>query len=398
MITPTRRTLIGMGTIPALSLVPLPWTPRLTFSRDGTPAAGSPVIPDLLSLVPARIFKGDDPAATMVTLSDIAAELAYTETPLPETLSDDDPDRVGLSNVLVAVAGRGSLFQYAYVDDWRALHGFDIRDVDQVVEFGVPPGVVTLLRGRFDRDAINDALSDQGYETIEIDGHAVWNRGADYELDLEHPIARYWLGQAQNIALIDDETLVFAGAQDLISTVLATASGEMDALIDEPTIVGLFPADQDPLIAATIIRGDITSISDQTGKRGQGPAPNDVGPLVPPIAALLFGATPGNGVALDPDVDYEVSPVDYPLGENQIRVAFVDPADAGPGSSAIEERLAEGTSVVVGQDWADILGETQLSVDDQSGIAVISIPEWLPGQRDITRLLYQRDLGFLSTE
>ncbi|HEV2529550.1 MAG TPA: hypothetical protein VGT61_13970 [Thermomicrobiales bacterium] len=393
MIAPTRRTLIGI--IPAaLTLAALPRTTRPALAQDATPVASS-AVPELFSSIPASILDGDDPATTIVSFSDLAAELAHTGTPLPESLADDDPDRSGLSSVMLATGGSSVPFQFAYVENWRDLHGFDIRDVDQAADFGVPPDGVTLLRGRFDRDVIDAALSDQGYETIDIDGVDVWNRGADHEVDLDHPISRYWIGQAQNVALLGDDTLVFAGGKALISSVIAAASGEVDTLADDARIVALFPDDQDPLIAATIVRGDATVADQQVEQRGS--SPDDDTPLVPPVAAVLFGATPGNAVGIDSDVD-PTTAVDYPLGESQIRVTFIEEEDAAAGAEVIADRLDNGQSAVTGDDWNDLFGEVQTAVDEELGTVVISLPESLPGQRRIATVLYQQDLGFLLSE
>ena len=392
MRTLTRRTMIGVVPAVATAIRYPAGPPR----PAGTPASSGPTgLMAVLGLIPAAILDADDAFAGIVTISDLGAELEHTGVSVPESLSADSDEAGAFARTLIAVSTGGPIFEYAYAPDWRTLHGFDIRDIGQIVEFGQPPDHVTLLRGRFDRDEVDAALTRQGYETIDIDGVDVWNRGDDYAIDLEHPIGRYWVSQAQNFAMLGDDTLVIAGATGLIRAVIAAAAGNVDPVADDPRIAGLVSSEMDPLASAVIVPGILLAAGRHQLSTDGFASPDDP-PFLPPVVSAILGATVGNAVGNPSDEGADVPLADYPFGENQVRLLLRVAGDVDTARDAIAARLEAGQSFVLGLDWIDLFERVEFETDDDAGIVVMSLPEWLPGRRSVMKFFFQEDVGFLA--
>lgn len=65
--------------------------------------------------------------------------------------------------------------------EWREGFGFDVWDLDQMLMFGGSDRQLTILRGRFDVEAIEASLSASGYAERKVDDGTYLSWGEDHE-------------------------------------------------------------------------------------------------------------------------------------------------------------------------------------------------------------------------
>lgn len=353
------------------------------------------LVPPGFDLVPVAARDDDERYGIIVDFADLELELEHTGVVRPKSLDEDDPDRGSFLRALLPISAAGStVIQFALAEGWRELHGFDIRDIDQIIQYGQPPDRVTILQGRFDLDEIRAALTDQGYESLDVHGVEVMNGGEDYDLNLEpETISQFWVGQAQNVALIDDETLVFAAATGLVEAVVRVRSGDDESLLADHRLTALFPGAAGPLTSAIVMDG--RGLSAERFMTGDDFSDASV-PLLPRVEAAVFGSTPG-GLAIGSD-EPSGSSLGYDIGEAQIRVLFADAEAAAEGRVAIRTRVANGSSFATGQAWSDLFGDMEIDQVAGGSLVIVHFPDWVPGQRSVSNLVYQDDFGFLLWE
>ncbi len=351
-------------------------------------ATGDAMIPTILDVVPATARESDTQYGIVIELTDIASELEHTGTVRPASLDEGDPDREAYLDRLTAIASTGgTVVQFALAPEWRDLHGFDILDVDQIASYGVPPDRVIVLQGRFDRDEIRAALTDQGYEANDVDGVTVMALEDGDPLGLDNPVNRIWVGSARNVALIDDGRLAFSASTALVEEVIQTSAGDEESLNSDDDMLALFPMTAEPFTSGVVVDGRGLAADRFPNSEEDG------GPSLPRVHLTVFGATPG-ALSL-PSEDGRESEANYPIGENQVRVLFADGDAAATGREAIESRLATGSSVHLREAWSDLFGEIAVEQVNDSALVIVHLPKWMPGQRRVTDLVYMGDMGFL---
>lgn len=179
--------------------------------------------------------------------------------------------------------------------DVRAEIGFDVREVDQAVGWGAPPGRVTVVRGRIDRDTVQSAVEADPYwssmlEEREYEGVPFWSWGEDYGLNTVFSPLR-GPGQSARLALVDELAVWTHGDPELEAT-LDTVAGRSPSLADDPDYRAAAElADRLALVSATI-RPRSQLLGTQRLPEGSGPeeVPDSALPLV-----LLHGHTMVDG-------------------------------------------------------------------------------------------------------
>ena len=118
----------------------------------------------------------------------------------------------------------------------RDLVGFSMSDIDRLLEFGDPPGFVTVYAGDIDNDAVGNALSERDFEMEERDGVPVWHRYDDFQLNLQErdPADPFGgdLGGSARVAIFDN-TLVYTRAWEVLTPVLEARNNATSAMNDD---------------------------------------------------------------------------------------------------------------------------------------------------------------------
>lgn len=230
----------------------------------------------------------------------------------------------------------------------RRVLGFDVRNVHQSVEAGVPPQVLEIVRGRFDPEASARALiSCSGCPTPDLERHlgvVYYGWGDDFELDLGMRLAAPAfdaLGRGGRLAVQDRvvyRTMETAGMRALIEAGL----GERPSLADVESF---------RLLAVGLARMGAYSVllSDRTQASGGGDSPfppePEGTPVLRPYVAL------GSGAGVDEQGPYMV-----------LALVHADSGLAEENTVLLRRRIEEARSYIAQQPWARIFDVDRLEV------------------------------------
>ncbi len=319
-------------------------------AQDSTPETAGPQALAMLRFVPADLLEEADENPILASVADIAARTESSGIDRPA--SQDDPafgDWIQVTNGLAMP----SPFARAFTPDWLSTFGWDGFQVDQTLEFGTPPNNAQVYIGRFDQDAINDALLANDYEAVEIDGAtAAWSLSPEGDLDLTSDVGRLALGGMNNIALMPDGVLITARTLDAVTLLAEAAAGERDSLAGNDLVQTLLEAQTTPLDSAMLLPGtsligsiDPTVVLDEDDEDGSGQSALDrtadrIATQIaeqagmPPILLALAGTTG-----------------EMPISRACFTLLMASEEDAEAAASVIEERLETGESIVDQIPW-----------------------------------------------
>ncbi|MCG6903800.1 MAG: hypothetical protein LJE68_14075 [Rhodobacter sp.] len=169
------------------------------------PARADTPLLDLLAHIPAD-------AADMVYLSDHAVMRAQIE-PFVQTTPPGDPNRtLQTFSTLFGPGGIDTGGLMTFADGTETALGFDLFNIDQLAGWGTPPDAPLIITGVADRAAdIAAAHLARGFETSAYNGHTVWHRQNDHEINLkrrnEDPFSGT-IGVSLRLAVKDDTLIV----------------------------------------------------------------------------------------------------------------------------------------------------------------------------------------------
>jgi hypothetical protein len=401
-VTPQRRWSHRSRVIAPLSLAALAATRRFgAAAQEATPVppAGS-VFASMLGQLPLSTAGSAD-NVQLVTFADIAAQLAAVG--VAELNSIDD---MGNGNdwirAILPLAIADPFARQAKILN-RTLIGFDLSDVDQTMQAGEPPDMVSMLRGRFDHDAIAAAWAANGYQMVVVDGIQVASFSADMSFSPDNPIQRLTLNRLNNSAFLPDGTLVFTASLDTMRATIAAAAGTGPSLASRVDVVALLGAGDLGLATGVLFAGsavaaagqlppDLTSatavaeyFATEVASAGE----------MPPVALGLIGITPGGPL---PNIGgTPESAAHGPLSMVLIRLLLAQQGTAERARDVVEKRAAEYVSVVSRQPLSDLFSSILVTADSASNTILLEMTPNSPAAVGAwSKLLFNRDLGFLA--
>src|SRR5690606_19767680 len=117
---------------------------------------------------------------------------------------------------------------------WEQTYGFAITDVHQVLAVGQAPDFVLILRGDFDRDALQAAWVRSGYQAVASRNMTLWSLFPGDAIDLSAPASRPALGIFTNVVLLDAGTLIASSRITRLETALDVVRGGGGSLAATP--------------------------------------------------------------------------------------------------------------------------------------------------------------------
>ncbi len=369
----------------------------IEFTEPGTALA------EMLQLAPELTGLADEPPLQLATFADLAAQSAAAEMPVPAGV--DDENFVVWARALMALLLPTNLFQFALVADWPGLLGFDLTEIDQAMEVGEPPLVITLLRGRFDEEKLRAAWANQGGQVIDVDGVEVASMRGDFEFDIMSDLGRFGFARYNNAAILPDGTVAFSPSLDGMRAVIAAAQGTGPSLGDRVDVAAVAGAIEQPLASAILMHG--------AGLQGMPELGFDVAtPLaevadamateiaefakMPPITLALLGVTPGGPLSRPPSQADTPQP-DIPRAQFEIALLLPTREAAETAVRVAEERLATQSSLRTQQPLTDYFSSWESRVLEDVPVAVLELtfaPDVFP--TNWYRMLFARDLPFLA--
>jgi len=353
---------------------------------------------EMLALVPASAA-GPDDNPMIATFADIAAQLAAGDIDRPSSVEDDDGMTPWIhASYSLAIADP---IRTRALTITRDLLGYDVTDVDQTLEAGMPPEMVTLFRGRFDEAAVAVAWEINGYKMLEVDGTPVASLFEDAEIDMESQISQIALARMNNAAFLPDGTLAYTASLALMEQVIATAKGDADSLGEREDVAALLASLDEPLVSAIFFSGDAISAAEQISPRLTSEQADEIATQIadpepmPPVALGLVGVTAGG-----PTLIYEEGEeplIELPPATIVYRLLMAEPGTAETAAEVVDARLNRMSSAVNGQPYAELFGTWEATAAaDGSTLAIDLTPAEGRPISFWPQVLFARDLLFLA--
>jgi hypothetical protein len=287
-------------------------------SPSSTPTSVNATFFDMLGLSPDT-YEGNSSPSEIAEFADVELQLAEVGVASPPSLDDPGFRQWFLATMWLPFPR--SLQTRGLDPDWHDVFGFDLLQIDQSLVTGEPPEQITFLRGRFDQSEVTTALTNTGYQSVDVEGVPAYSLFADTTIDLANPASQLALNSMNNAVFLPDGTLVFAATLDLIREVVAVSQGNATSLADRLDVSALVQAMPRPLATAVLVPGSALLLGDMmVGQMIEDP--NGLDELMaeieqlgemPPITMGLIGVTPGGPLQpVSSDGTPESSPVPLP--------------------------------------------------------------------------------------
>jgi hypothetical protein len=363
------------------------------------PASGGSPLLNFLAHSPASIAA--IPQSILGIFADPALQLAALGVPVPDDIRTDSPEVASWRRALFAPQLPGLSVNPAR-PEFRELTAWDLSQIDASFELGEPPEAATLLRGRFDLDAMRQAMEALGYQPVAVDGHEVVSLDEEGGVDLESPLGSLVLGQLNNFTVLPDGTLVYARTLNTVQQVIGTESSPAGALAGDPLIVSVVEAIDEPLASAALVTA--AALAQDLAGFAFDPeiSPDAIATQfaelqtrdqLPPALYALLGVTPGGPIDLGSAT--APAPEEQPVSAARIAAHFGSGDAAALAAPIIRERLESGIFTTTGQPYAERFASWEVTALPDQPIVVIAVE---PRDRpiDLFGMLYQRDVGFLA--
>lgn len=354
-----------------------------------------PPILEILALVP------DTARAYFVGYSDIrAAELARPGAAQPESFADlmelndaDDPAAALWLGALPPSGLTAINYLFAAGADMPDVMGFDFMAIDRAVTFGEAPAKADIYMGDFDQEAVDAALTGQGFVADELDGFPLWcsaegcDAGSRVNVQGRNPANLFGgeLGLQQPIVLTGD-SLYSSRDYRVVEAITERANGEKRSLAEVPEYQTAVEA--------------MTTTPDTLLRQAYFIHPLLINPFSMTMA--MFGERAGNedvGTALaELKEQYGELPTyrllafaDYADDENQystVIMVYESAEDAQIALELIPQRIEIGESLRMRRPLKDLFDERTESLntfvieDDTTGLSA-AVFEWVYDQTPI---------------
>jgi len=277
------------------------------------------------------------------------------------------------------------LDHYGDAEEWQQTLGFTWANVDQTIFAGQHPHVFQAVRGRFDRDVVNQVVRtgprNDELEVISYKDIQYYSWGLDDEIDLARRTKVRYLGRGHRLALIDD-CVLWVTWTDGLKVMLDCYEGDQPSLatIEEFQLLvrglcqlGVYRAD---LSSATkyVAFGDRIDLlivkKNKTDDEIQQFRSELCGPpFLEPYQAFA------TGLGLD-DKGYFMAVV----------LVHADIKAAQQNTQSLEQRLHQATSVSTGEKWIDMIDTVE--IEDEGRLTLAKFYK-----EDIT-MIYDEEVSF----
>jgi hypothetical protein len=414
-IAPTRRDLlralaaavVSSQTVHAVGAA----APVASPSPDRSGSAAS-----LLDWLPALPLGGDNGGEAHYV--DLAGQLTALRLTADALVGEEATDLYGAAIEGLALPSFARWWRQ--IDDWPALFGFAWTQVERAAEYTAPPLTVTVLRGRFDPSAVRAAWTATGYHPITLDGVTAYQIRDDYDMDPRAP-DRFLLGTGNDVALLDDGTIVFASTRDALGEAMAAGAGRGSSLVDEVGVADLVRTAPSDLVSVWLVEGArlIATPLPPLGTTGT-PGAFDAWATgeataeaerrrLGPVAAALLGMTAGGPMVVrarpTSGTPIPATPVPEPPGVPAARLvvmlAMVGEQAASAAVPVIEERLETGQVTTIGtkqpRSYSQLFSNWEVRTVAGSPVVLVELtPAWDVSRYILVELLYARRLGFVA--
>jgi hypothetical protein len=411
LLSCTRRAveLVLMVVLLTAGLAPLDTRAEATATPVSAEAEGSSLAA-MLGRLPDRPLGLE---GAMVTYADVAGQTAALGVAAPGAAGDEEGGRRWIAAVTPLMLSQATGQHWA-LPEWRAAFGFDLYQIEQVVEYGAPPFGLTVLRGTFEPAELRAAWARGGYQPIDLGAGEAYAVREDFAIDFSDAGSRMALGYLNVVAIADDGTLIFGSSRDGVRGALAASSGTGPSFAERADVSPLLHAAPPDLVSALLVDGELLrAVPDPAGAFFGDESPQDFATRVaeeqtearrlPPVAAALLGRTAGL-LSGDPGMATPEA-ISAPAARLVVALSMTGRDAAETAATVIAERLATGrTPTLLGGEmadrpWVELFPERSVRAVSGEPAVLIEIGP-TPGVSPfiLPEMLFQRMPGFLAWE
>ncbi len=239
------------------------------------------------------------------------------------------------------------------------LVGFRPLDVHQVLAVGDLPDSLRFYRGGFDIRGLQATWEANGYQRKTNEHGEYWTLGEDGEVDMQNPVQRALLYVVNNVAILDETTVVYASTLDSLAPVMALARGEGQAAVDDADLAQLIDVMPSDAVNAFALPGERFR-SDRIQSQAPGVTVEEyfaesdaaVGPM-PETRMALFGVTAGLRATSSPEGQSTPVPPGNPDAHAFLFFLTESAEDARSAAEVAYWRLEHLVSPATGLAYAD---------------------------------------------
>ncbi|HYH12606.1 MAG TPA: hypothetical protein VD789_09660 [Thermomicrobiales bacterium] len=297
----TRETDLAEGTpVPAPAASPTstiaPTAPSAATPEESVESLPAGSLPALLAIAPDTLDDETSGLPIEATYANLDGWLAS------EGMDADDLDDGELERLLELLPLPEVLETRGMTTEWRAMYGFDLRQVDQVLAVGHAPNQILIMPGSHDAETLLATWTANGYQAVEVEETTVWSLFPGDRIDLSAPASRPALGSMNTVALLDDGTLIAAARQSRMAEALRAVQGG-DSLLDNDLLRDAAVLDVNATSPSVMIASGRLLQQPTLGGTipGAAASPSGVGTTVaesdlPPVDLVVFAlGAPGDG-------------------------------------------------------------------------------------------------------
>ena len=361
------------------------------------PASGASIDPtllDYLSLSPSSVANLTQGSPFLAGNQQLQTETL--DVLVPFDLNNEDQLHEWIASMF-NVALPSFVRMNALREDFVLMTGFDITQITSGAEIGVPPGMVTFLRGIFDPAQVQVIQLLNGYKQLDIAGHVVYSLFEDATIELTNPVSAMALSRMNNSTFLDDGTLVYASTLELIEQVLTPQTSLLDQLgvqqalntLDTPLITSIVlgPGNFLPDFPIGMIgpnsQEEIAAAMEAL--RAQEPAPI--------VLSAIVGDSPGGPIEFKTRDTSSIA--SQPSSLSKFALVYPTAQDAQTAAAQIEQRLATGNSAVSQQPWSTMFSDWSALPNLELNSVLLTI-KWNEQPGNSLKLVFARDLGFIT--
>lgn len=279
--------------------------PTLASASQKSPLKG-PVTGSFAELV--RFLPDSLLGTSQLDYSDYASKLAsYDINGRPTSANEAERRMEALRGMAFSLAGDLA------APEWKSAFGFDLWDIDQFLELHGDDVSLTVLRGRFDSTLLVQAWMAAGYEPLRADGGNYYSAGDDWDFDFNDPVSSLHFGRFDNFVLLDSATIIASATRKGAEEVIRLRAGNSASMANGAAFRAIGSALPSNLVTATVLDGrwlqptmDSAVIvnnpnvpADTRDDLATRIADQEAGASsMPPIAAVLAGATTTNAIVV----------------------------------------------------------------------------------------------------
>ncbi|MBX3069071.1 MAG: hypothetical protein KF883_01085 [Thermomicrobiales bacterium] len=325
----------------------------------------------------------------LMTFGDLALRLEQVGVDLNAIAEPEEKRRqLGLATLPVPFA---ELVRASFqAEDPVALFGWNAFDIDQSAYVMSDAMTLTVLRGRFDVDLIQRAWDENGYALVEQLGVPAASISAEPSFDVTTELGRLTLGKANNVAAVDDRTLIYASSLAGLEGMIESHRGDVESLGVMSTFNRVVAATPDALSGAVVLGPGafVAPPAITAGESGiEFSTTWEPGPL--PLLGLVGFAS---GPEL-PETGSSEEPI--PSGSRQIAVRhFLTEAELDVAAKRTLLYLDTQGSITMGLAWSEVFAGWQVWTDPENS-AVISSIDLFGNEGAWLQALYARDAWYL---